>query len=256
MFKSQEWKDFFKLLGYKTPSRERLATDLLDWIYKNVKTAVWAVADSYKMIQIVSDGSSNVSKNRIENISFLANGVSYYWHSMALERMASITSEWTVDACVKAAGEITRQRLIRFNAFSSNTCNTQRKVWRLITKVPSLEHVLSIPCDSHSLQLVFKDILWPLKDAQNIQIHSDIADFIATGPKVIVKFFRKADKQLAILREKILLVSKEIRALISSVPTRWGTQLAMISSILRSSSALQAYAEEPLADCAAIQPLL
>ncbi|KAI1002523.1 hypothetical protein K3495_g5678 [Podosphaera aphanis] len=160
-----EWRRFFKILGFELPNRQKSSTTLLNDAYNSVKEKVQAVADSSKYIQIVSGGSFNISKHRVENISFLVNGISYYWRSTAIEATRA-GAEWTTNHVISAATEITRGDLRRWTAFSSDTCSTQREVCETMPSTQingnlPLKHLHSIPCDSHAHQLIFKDLLWP-----------------------------------------------------------------------------------------------
>ena len=84
-FETPEWKDFFKCLNFELPSRHAISGPTLDSLYYKVKSEVQKVADEAKFIQIVSDGSSNVSKHRVENVSFMTgSGSSFYWKSTAI----------------------------------------------------------------------------------------------------------------------------------------------------------------------------
>jgi hypothetical protein len=201
------------------------------------------VADAASHIQIVADGSSNIGKIRVENTSFLVDGISYYWNSVGIGAIKAGAS-WIVKNVIKGANEITRGSLNHWTAFSSDTCNTQRRVWSDLIKDPDASHVLSVPCDSHGIQLIFKDLLFPGKDLFQNQIVTTTGTFFKNFPNKIVSAFSKSDKQLAYLREAIKKCGGII-ALITTVPTRWGTQVRQIASINRSSEALKAYAERP-----------
>jgi hypothetical protein len=80
-------------------------------------------------------------------------------------------------------------------------------------------HVLSVPCDSHGIQLIFKDLLFPGKDGHCNQITSGLGKFFKEFPNKIVSFFTSSDKQLAYLREAMEKCGG-IVALITTVPTR------------------------------------
>jgi hypothetical protein len=75
---------FFKKLYYKPPTRQRLAGDLLQSCYNQSKTAIQGIANAATYIQIMSDRSDNINKKKVENVSFLVEGVSYYWTSTAI----------------------------------------------------------------------------------------------------------------------------------------------------------------------------
>jgi hypothetical protein len=77
-FKTPEWKAFYKKLGFKAPGRKALAGDLLSRCYEKLKATVHSVADAVSYIQLVTDGSLNISKQRVENTSFLVDRILYY----------------------------------------------------------------------------------------------------------------------------------------------------------------------------------
>jgi hypothetical protein len=152
-----------------------------------------------------------------------------------------------MDYIRKQALKITMGNLKKWTAFSSDTNNTQRKCWKLIAQEPDLSHVHSIPYDSHGLQLSIKDLLWPGKDRFNQQITTQIGSFWKEGPNALVSFFQSSEKQLAFLREVIKNTFGKARALIVTVPTRWGTQVRQVKSILNSQVPLKGYALIPYA---------
>jgi hypothetical protein len=81
MFETPEWKALFSRLHYTPPTRQKLADELLQSTYNKVKEQVLETACKADYIQIVSDGSANIVKTRVENVSFLVDGLSYYWKS-------------------------------------------------------------------------------------------------------------------------------------------------------------------------------
>ena len=89
-----------------------------------------------------------------------------------------------------------------------------------------------------------KDLLFAGKDLFRNQIDTTIGLFFRDFPNKIVGAFTRSDKQLAYLRE-CMKKTGGIVALITTVPTRWGTQVRQIASINKSSEALKAYAERP-----------
>jgi hypothetical protein len=127
LFTTPEWRAFHAKLGFKAPNREALSTTLLEKCYTKVKRQVQIIADAASHIQIVTDGSSNIGKVRVENTSFLVDSISYYWNSIPI-RAVQAGADWTVDNIIKNAKEITKNALDRWTSFSSDTCNTQRKV--------------------------------------------------------------------------------------------------------------------------------
>jgi F0F1-type ATP synthase delta subunit len=155
---------------------------------------------------------------RVENTSFLVDGISYYWNSIAIGATKA-GAEWTVANIIENAKDITKNALERWTAFSSDTCNTQRKVWAVLNTKKEAAHVLSVPCDSHGIQLVFKDLLFLGKDQNHVQIVTEISKFFKSFSNKIVSAFSSSDKQLAYLREAMKKSGTGIISLINTVPT-------------------------------------
>jgi hypothetical protein len=83
-----------------------------------------------------------------------------------------------------------------------------------------------LPCGSHGLQLLIKDILE----------REPFASTIAKA-QLIVSTFHHAKKQYAILRTK----QKKPMAFVLSVITRWGSLYGLIRSVLKNKQALFAW---------------
>ena len=98
-----------------------------------------------------------------------------------------------------------------------------RNTWTGLEKLDLLSHTLFIPCDSHGLQLLIKDLL----DQPRIAEVMKKAHLIVTG-------FHYAKKQYSILRSK----QGQPCAFLLAILTRWGTQYSMVKSLLQNKSAL------------------
>jgi len=83
-FETPEWRAFHLKVGFKAPNRKTLAGPLLSSYYDKIKAKVQLIADAASHIQIVTDGSLNIGKVRVENTSFLVDGISYYWNSIGI----------------------------------------------------------------------------------------------------------------------------------------------------------------------------
>jgi hypothetical protein len=114
----------------------------------------------------------------------------------------------------------------RMSSLTTDTCATMRKTWTGIEEDPRMEHCFVVPCDSHDLQLLIKDIL-------------ETEPFATTIAKVqaIVSTFHRAKKQYAILRTK----QAKPMAFVLSVIVRWGTQYGLVQSVLKNKQALFAW---------------
>ena len=94
-FETPEWQEFFKALGYTPPNRHTLSSTILDRCYDSTKTQVTDIINTSSNIGIVSDESTNISGTRIENISVVMKGISYFWSNESLEDK-NATAEATV----------------------------------------------------------------------------------------------------------------------------------------------------------------
>lgn len=216
--------------AYTPPDRHALAGRLLDDCYNKVKAKVDNRLANCSLLNFVTDESSNIQYRRIVNLSVhTADGVFFQCseptgaQSMASENYA----EWIFRQLI----EITHHDLSRVNSLATDTCATMRKIWRVLGHQESLQHVFFVPCDSHGLQLLIKDILnlpW---------CHS-----IHQRASKITTAFRRAPLQYEILREKQLLHYGKHQALLASVITRWGSQVTMANSVLHNKQALKDYA--------------
>jgi hypothetical protein len=92
-----------------------------------VKEQVLETAYNASYIQIVSDGSANIAKQCIENVSFLIDGLSYYWNSTEIGAQKA-GGDWSLANIKKCAKEITLNNLKKFTAFFSDTDSTQRSL--------------------------------------------------------------------------------------------------------------------------------
>ena len=119
------------------------------------------------------------------------------------------------------------------NCVTKDTCSTMFSMWEQLESYDDFKHCLFIPCDSHGIQLLIKNIL-------------ELPSFssVIKQAQILVKAFRKAHLQYARLRENQLHFYGRHQSLILSVITRWGTQFRLIQSVLRSKDALKRYASE------------
>ena len=73
-------------------------------------------------------------------------------------------SQWVMDTLRLLLTEIKSNAHESFNwrqvnSISTDTCNTMQTVWNTLASTDELRHAFMVPCDSHGLQLVVKDIL-------------------------------------------------------------------------------------------------
>ena len=75
----------------------------------------------------------------------------------------------------------------RVNSLVTDTCSTVCAVWKVLQDGPDTQHLLFVPCDSHGLQLLIKDILEKFPYNRILEKASEV-----------VSLFRRAKKQMAI----------------------------------------------------------
>lgn len=153
-----------------------------------------------------------------------------------------MTAEATCTLVLNLLMELFKGNLSLLNAFSTDTCNQMRATWKGLSLIPEFQHCFFIPCNSHGLQLLIKDLLVEkkAKRGQLAIIPTAIQTFFKKAYRIVVAF-RKALLQLAILWTKqVNAYGKEI-ALISSVMTRWGIQFRALMLLSNNMRALQYY---------------
>lgn len=142
---------------YLPPSRASLANQLLDDIYCNVKTEVDAIIEKQQYINIVVDESGDISSHRIINLSILTETGAFHYKTEdtgSMQLGAVEISQWVMEKLATLVGE----QWWRINSMATDTCNTMRAVWRTLAADNRTQHVFFVPCDSHGLQLLIKDI--------------------------------------------------------------------------------------------------
>src|ERR1700722_3760008 len=160
LFEHNCWKDFFKQnFGYTLPSRFKISRPLLDECYDSTKQDVSQELSSSSSLSLVIDESTNISKNRIINTSVvLPSSKSFYWSNIEAN-VGKMGAEELTDHIIKTAKDITNTQLSKIVSITTDTCSTMEALRRILKKTLGLEHILTIPCDSHGLQLLIKDIL-------------------------------------------------------------------------------------------------
>ena len=227
---------FLKALNpaYKVPDRRRFGGALLNEAHLRVQKQVELHLEQTTHLNIIMDKSSNITMERIANLSVHTQNGAFIYASEnigAQRSTAAITKAWLVDKLIV----LTNGNLLRINSIATDTCPTMFAVWELLKQDSSLKHSLFIPCDAHGLQLIIKDLLE----------FSLVLKTTLQQAQTIANAFRSAPLQYARLREYQQIKYNCHYALVLAVITRWGTQFRLAHWILRSKDALRAYAYEP-----------
>jgi hypothetical protein len=207
---------------------------LLPKLYDIHKAHVREVIHQEEFINLVMDESTDVAHNRIINLCVATSKGAFYWETRDSGSNAQ-TAEFLTNWLVERVDALMGGDWSRINSISTDTCNTMRAVWQNLRCLPSRKHIFCIPCDSHGLQLLIKDIL-------SISPY----DRLVEKAETIASWFHRSHLQLKILQDH----QEPKRAFILSVITRWGTQSAMVAAVLDNRRPLKAYLDDPRAECA------
>jgi len=81
------------------------------------------------------------------------------------------------------AKEITDSNISRVGLVTTDTCSTNEALWEILETDLKTKHIMSIPCDSHGLQLLIKYILL----RERIKQHWDEASSLVAAFKKALK---------------------------------------------------------------------
>jgi hypothetical protein len=162
IFEDESFLRFLHALNpsYKPPSRKTITEDILPSLYSRLHDHLQHdVIDKAEYLNITHDASDDTALRRQLNISIvLPSGRSIFWRNIdtGSERH---TAENLGAHIIREARAISRGNCSRINSFVSDTCSTARATTRMVLQDEDFKHCLQVDCDSHGLQLLFKDIL-------------------------------------------------------------------------------------------------
>src|SRR5579859_998022 len=191
MFENSFAKAFLHRLNpaYKPPSRNAISGRLLDSIYTQVKSRTEEVIASFHNINVITDESTDINSSRIFNLSIHSIDGSIHYVSEDIQTI-SMTAFAAAEWLRKHLINVSNHNLNRINSITNDTCSTMFSMWGEVEKYPDLKHVFFIPCDSHGIQLLVKDLLQIPRFNEVIQ-----------KAQFLVSSFRKAPLQYARLRK-------------------------------------------------------
>jgi hypothetical protein len=141
---------------YRPPNRILIGGDLLDQQYIEVKGKVDALLHRQDSLSFVLDESTNISSYRIINLSVVIPRYGLIFLANESVGRQDLTASFFANWFLQRASEY---NLTRISSLTTDTCAIMRNTWTGLEKLDSLSHVLFIPCDSHGLQLLIKDLL-------------------------------------------------------------------------------------------------
>ena len=161
-----------------------------------------------------ADIFTNISQQCIQNLNvLLSDSIFFHWQSQNLKKVkkfAENTVNWLTSCMLKVTTFIDQ-----VNSLITDTCSTMRMTWRGLKK--EFPFIFYVPCDSHDLQLIMKD-LFRL---------SDITELIKSAQWLITAF-KNASLQLFYLWDAQCQTIEKEWALVRAVVTHWESQISSV----------------------------
>lgn len=228
--------------GYIPPDRHRIGGPLLTELYDESYTKTIGILERIQHLNITIDETSNINHQRVMVMTITTAKKSWFYclKDMGNTRLnAKNITEWLLQQLEELLsrlfdGEIDWKCI---NSLSTDTCSTMRSVWDILQRKSQLKHAFMIPCDSHGLQLIFKDLL-DMKASQAMTVKH-----IFKEANEIVTFFHRSPLRYADLQVIEKARNGKKKALLASVITRWGTQYNLIMSVNELKGSLIQWAE-------------
>ncbi|KNB15464.1 hypothetical protein FOXG_21339 [Fusarium oxysporum f. sp. lycopersici 4287] len=224
LFESKRMRILLNKLNtaWQPPSRRRVQR-LLAPTYSEYRNQVQDILDQTERINVIFDGSDNITSHRIINISIqVANGLAFYWKTFDTGQIQH-TAEHYIDLLYP-----------ELEIICKDTDSVMRKAHVHLAARKEFQHCFFSLCDSHGLQLLIKDIL-----------EQPFFEEAFKSATLIVTFFKKSKLQLARLREAQKAAWGHHKAFLSAAITRWGSQFNALWSVLHCKEPLQTYARRP-----------
>lgn len=207
---------------------------MLDDAFLDTKDKFNTILKESPLLNIISDENNNVKSERILNMTVLTKNLHafYDFSESAGDRQLDATENvrWMLAKML----ELTGSDLRKIHSVTTDICNLERATWDCLSQDPGLSHISYVPCDSHELQLLIKDLLST----------PEMKSTFYKGLTIVI-FLRKAKHRLGILRRYQTQHYGGPRSLIASTILRWGTQVTMLESVASNKTALRSYVEDP-----------
>jgi len=92
------------------------------------------------------------------NLSVVERGVGSFFLINKDSKDADLDAQYFLRWFYEQTKPYTDGKLFRIGSMTTDTCSTMRLFWQLAEKTSELAHVIFVPCDSHGLQLLIKDL--------------------------------------------------------------------------------------------------
>lgn len=176
---------------YTPPGRDNIGGKELDGLYNELMEEVTSKLASQNTFHFILDESNDVSSNRMINLSVHCPRLGSFFIGNTNTFAATLNATFFVSWFINLVGKFTKGDWAKVSGIATDTCAIIRKMWRVLESDLKLKHVFMVPCDSHGIQLLIKDLI------DGVPF---IKSTVARAQK-IARSFRKATKQYNILRE-------------------------------------------------------
>jgi hypothetical protein len=142
---------------WEPPSTARIRDTLLEEVHTSTKEQVQQILAREQHISVVLDETGDISHNRIINL-LLGTSKGFFFIEHHILKDESITAALIRDWLLPTLRRLIGNDLSRINSYSLDTCSTMGSLANLLQQPDALPQAIHVPCDSHGLQLLIKDI--------------------------------------------------------------------------------------------------
>jgi hypothetical protein len=222
--------------AWKPVDESTFRRQMLDNKYFKLKEEVDEILDNEQYLGLSIDDTSNITLDRISNVSVTTSKGTFYYHNLVLNGETQ-TADLSFKGLLETCRVITRNNLSRINAISMDTCSHNLLLQARARAYPEFQHSFFINCDAHGINLLIRDLLkLPQFDA-TVKLASQIFNHFAHSPKqkTLVKEYR----------QQLGIKSMMFR---SPVDTRWGSHIDAFEALINNRPALRLLLTSPHAD--------
>ncbi|EED14263.1 conserved hypothetical protein [Talaromyces stipitatus ATCC 10500] len=227
--------------NYVPPDRHTIADKILPQLYTECRAKGISELRRIQYLNITVDETLNINLERVIVMTITTSQRSWFYTLKNMEDQelnAPMIADWIFQQLQAFLTELFGERIDWkvINSLSTDTCPLMRAVSKLLLQKPQLKHTFMIPCDSHGLQLIFKDLL-DMKASKTVTVKQ-----IFKEASEIVSFFHNSPLQYARLQKIHIKHKNRRQVLIASVITRWGSQYNLLSSVFEMKQSLLEWA--------------
>lgn len=213
--------------GYKPPSRWQLSHGLLRECYQELVEQVEPKIQAASSLQLILDETTDINNERVMNL-FINTPSGCFFKGLTQLKGNQVDASFLCNSLQTQIVQLVGvENLSKVTAFSTDTCSLMTSLWDKLEEISTFRNALFVPCESHSIQLLIKDLL-------ELEALSDVAKQAGE----VVAYFKRSPKQYGLLRQHQKTHYNKQIALIISVITRWGTQYRQIARLLSMRQAL------------------